>query len=564
MFNSKQTTLFIAENQTTSATTAINKTSTATTNSFVTKSMKKAAETHSLNGALKYATTDNAFVDQFSKLGAYKVPRGYSDINKDMCELWALNPYLTVCFIFFIRMITRVVSLFDNSRTTTVQRGAGLKHEGIMRMIWLHINHTDIFWNNIQLFISVGSWKDIIQILSYDLQYNGWKGRVLNWDNFGKLILAGLDNPNSVHLVKKYLPQIKSNSQCKTIEAQADNIIAKWICSLLFGDKNDSSWNYKQYRKLKSSGEAHQWQQLISQGKHNLVDFNTVHGRALALMVSGKYIENQGLTARYEEWISTKPIAKFTGYVHELFAKIPNKKYQIDTLNAQFMGLVETASKNANKNTSLIVVRDTSGSMGSTAAGTKQSCYDIAKAIALFFSYMLPTGTFANNWIEFNKEARMHEWKGNTPYEKWITDRSGVVGNTNFMSVINLFCSIKTSGVDESEFPTGIICISDLEFDPSQLSKTNVETALAKLSQYFSKEYVDNFKIVLWNLLSGNRSTKFENYGNTPNVYYFSGYDASTMAFLTGIEGQTVKEPTNAEELFNAAMSQEVMSLIKM
>ena len=62
-------------------------------------------------------------------------------------------------------------------------------------------------------------------------------------------------------------------------------------------------------------------------------------------MVSGKFLANNGLEKRYEEWIANKPIAKFTGYVTELFIKTPEKKYQIDTLNAQFNGLIETAKR---------------------------------------------------------------------------------------------------------------------------------------------------------------------------------------------------------------------------
>lgn len=557
MFNSKQNKLFeVGSKQTTSE-----------PNSFVATAMKKSAVISSTNGAKKYSTTGNEFVDQFGKLGSYKEPRKYEDIAKDMSVLWAKNPYLTVCFVFFIRMITRVVSLFNGNKTSTVQRGAGLKHEGIMRMMWIHINHPNTFWKNIELYISVGSWKDIITMLSYDLQYNGWKNRMLNWDNFGKLILAGLENPKTNELLKKYLPQIKANSKCTTLESQADNMISKWICSLLYGNKESAS-NYKKYRKLKSSGTAHVWQQLISKGKHNLIDFNTVHGRALALMVSSKYISNQGLEKQYEEWISNKPIAKFTGYVHELFAKLPTKKYQIDTLNAQFMGLVETASKNATTDTSMIVVRDTSGSMSAQAKGTTMSCYDIGKALALFFSYMLPKGAFANSWIEFNSNAKMHQWKGSTPYEKWTNDHSSFYGSTNFQSVIDLFVELFRKGIPESEFPTGILCISDSEFNPSgSLNKTNVQQAISKLiNAGFSQNYTNNFKIVLWNLQSsyyGNGTgEKFETYGNVPNVYYFSGYEPSIIAFLTGVQGQEV-QPSNAEELFNSAMNQEVMKMIQ-
>lgn len=556
MFNSKQTTL--VEKKVASATT---------TNAFLNAGLKNSAITRSGNGALKYSTTGNDFVDQFGVMGSYKSPRSYADISSDMSKLWAKNQHDTVAFTLFVRMITRKIKLFNGNSTETVQRGSGLRHEGIMRMMWLHVEHPDAFWENIALFIACGSWKDVITMLSYDLQYNGWKGRSLDWDKFGKLILAGLENPNTSELIKKYLPQIKANSKCATLESQADNIIAKWISSLLFGGK-ESGRTYKQYRKLKTSGTAHEWQQLISQGKHKLVDFDSVHGRALALMVSSKYITNQGLEKRYETWIEAQPVAKYTGFVHELFKSRPSKKFQIDTLNKQFDGLVETAKKNAKADTSLIVVRDTSSSMGSAATGTTQSCFDIAKALALFFSAMLPEGQFANSYIEFNSDAKMHQWKGSTAYEKWNNDESSYFGSTNFQSVIKLLCRIKAQGVAESEFPTGILCISDIEFNPSQLGQTNVQTALNTLrSGGFSDEYISKFKIVLWNLQSdayGDKTgKKFETYGDVENVYYFSGYDGSIVSFLTGVEGQTT-EPKTAAELFRAAMSQEIMSMIKL
>ena len=118
-------------------------------------------------------------------------------------------------------------------------------------------------------------------MLQYDLIYHNWNNRVLDWNKFGQLIVAGLENPNSSELLKKYLPQIKAHSKCTTVEAQADTKIAKWIYSLLFGAGNKPS-SYKMYRKLKSSGTAHEWQQLISRGKFLNIDFNTIHGRTLS------------------------------------------------------------------------------------------------------------------------------------------------------------------------------------------------------------------------------------------------------------------------------------------
>lgn len=567
MFNSKKESLFGKKHKKTSD------------NSFLNKGFEKSAETRSGNYAKKYKTTGNEFLDQFGNLGSFREPRSFDEISKDMSTLWAIDPKLTVKFTLYIRMITRSTQFIDGSKTEQVQRGAGLRHESIMRMIWLHIFHKEAFWENINLFISVGSWKDIIQMLQYDLIYNGWENRQLDWNKFSDLILAGLENPNTSELVKKYLPQIKAKSKCTTVESQADTIIGKWLANGIVGSPSKTT-NYKKYRLLKSKGTAHTWQKLISQKRFFEIDFDTVHGRALSQLVSSKFLENQGLTEKYEKWIESKPIAKFTGFPHELFQRYtipthweasslrPMKRYEIDTLNKQFYGLVETAKKNIDTSTSMIVARDTSGSMGATATGTNVPCGDIAKSLAMFLSYMLPEGRFARTWIEFSRGAELKRWKGSTPYEHWKNDDSHYALNTNFQAVIDLLCDIKSEGVDEREFPSGIICISDGEFDPSSLNSTNTDDARMKLyNAGFSESFVDNFKIVLWNLQSRfygeGTGEKFETYGEVENVYYFSGYDASVMAFLTGIKGKE-KAPRTAEELFYSAMDQEVLNYVSL
>ena len=535
-------------------------------NAFVNAGMKKGAETLSGNGALKYSTTGDAFTDQFSFLGSYKKPRTFAEIEKDCELLWSIDKRKAVMFNSYLRLITRQVSLFDGNKTETSQRGAELKHEGIMRMIWLHQKDQNIFWKNVGLFVSMGSWNDIIKMLQYDLVFHSWEGRVLNWDKFGKLILSALSNENTSELLKKYLPQIKASSACKTVDAQADTMIAKWICSLLFGTKGENTGKtYKMYRKMKSSGTAHEFQKLISQGKFNLLDFNTIHGRALMLMTKSKFLKNQGLEAKYAEWI-TKPETKdvkYTGFIHELFEGIPTQLAQLDvnrreTINKQFATLVKKGGES--EITKFIVVRDTSGSMGSTCTGTNMTCYNVAKALALYFSEFL-SGKFADSWIEFNNTAKMHNWTGNSPIEKWYNDNSGYVGGTNFQSVIKLFCDIRSQGVSEADFPSGILCVSDAEFNPTSLGKTNVDTALDSLRNAgFSDEYVTNFKIVLWNLQSkaygSTTGKKFETFGNVLNVFYYSGFSAATIAFLTG-------KIETASELIESALAQEILQMIE-
>ena len=534
-------------------------------NAFLHGASKVSAETLSGNGALKYSTTGSDFVDQFGNLGTYKAPRSFDLISSDCAKLYAKDKELFVKFTIYMRMISRktdIVSL--GIKTLEAQSGAELRHEGIMRMVWLSQKDPEAFWSNIGLFISAGSCKDIITMLRQDLVYHGWEGRKLDWDKFGALIVELLSNDTTVNLMKKYLPQIRSNSSCTTVEKQAGNIIAKWICNLVFGSKSGSK-TYKQYRQLKNSGTAHEWQKLISQQKFSELDFKAIHGRALNLLVRSKFLKNQNLSEAYSEWVNDKETVsvKYTGFVHELLCELDSNRDPnfVTTVDKQFVEAVNKVKGERENATGMIVVRDTSGSMGAIATGCKFTCNSVAKALALYFSEFL-SGEFADSWIEFNNTAKMHTWKGQTASERWRNDRSGYVGGTNFQSVIDLFTRLKAQGIDEADFPVGIVCISDGEFNPAQLGKTNVEVARQKLRNAgFSNEYCDNFKICLWNLYNSyygqTSKQKFETFGDVKNVFYLSGYSASNVQFILNNKVET------AEDLFNAAMDQELLSLVK-
>ena len=583
MFDSKKKSLF-----TTPTTTSGEQSTMVTTNPFLLGVLKNTSRTNEGgNGALKYTTSGSDFVDQFAKVTEYRQPRNYSEISEDMNLLWDQNPRLTISFVIYLRLITRTVKFPDGTRTSTPQRGQGLKHESIMRMIWLAVNHPEEFWNNVNLFVSAGSWKDIIMMLSYDLQYNGWEGRVLNWKDFTGLILAGLENPETSELVKKYLPQIKSRSKCKTVAAQADTIIGKYLCSVIFVDIEDKIESYAKYRKLKVSGTAHVWQQLISQGRFMEINFDTVHGRALAQMVSGQFLKNNGLEETFEKWMASKPIAKYTGYVYELMQPVKSgysnnvlKSYQEDTINKQFLGLIETAKKGmvgenpfitvvdtsssmAGENPFITVV-DTSSSMTGLVPGTKISAYDIAKSMALYFSYLLK-GPFNNHWMEFNNKCILKKWVGDTPVKKLQNDSSEAYGSTDFESVARTFVEVRQSGVKEEDFPGGILCLSDGCFNYTHSNEGNYKSFKKILLRGgFSKEFVDKFKIVLWDIPNGyyaDRGAKFEEFADCPGMFHISGLDGSVVAFLMGTEyNPTV--PKNSDELFLAAMNQEIMDRI--
>ena len=553
-------------------------------NQFVKEALKASNETLSGNGSLKYSTSGDDFVDNFSAVSYFKTPRSYREVSEDMQRLWSQDPLKCLKLAVYIRMITRKPQVLEHfgmekAQVLEVQRGQGLRHEGILRMLWLAINHPTTFTHNFCYFIAAGSWKDVITMMNLDLQFHGWEGRKLNWKFFKNVLLAGLANPNTTHLVRKYLPTIRTNSKAKTLEAQADTLIGRWLANEIC--RLDKSWDkattYKAYRKLKSEGVAHEWQQLISKQLYKEIKFDKIAGRALQLLVNSKFLQNHGLREDYLKWIQSKTTAKYTGFVFELFKPLEPKRYDLRqkgymyqeldeaskaTINAQFAGLIETAKEGTDTQTCFLVARDISGSMTAEATGCGMSSYSVAKAMALYFSEFL-TGPFANSYVEFATNCNMVQWKGKTPVDKWMNDRNANYGSTNFLAVARLFADLKGRGVPESDFPEGLLCVSDGEYDYCGDNDTNFQQFRIILKDVgFSEEYVNNFKLVLWDIPNGyyskNKPT-FEDFADAPNCFHISGYDPAVVTFLMG-KGYN---PCNSKELFEAALNQELLNKLQ-
>ena len=542
-------------------------------------------QTLSGNGALKLSASGNIFVDDFANLGNYKTPREFEDVSDTMRKLWIVDPLTTLKETFYIRMITRQPITLDGVKLST-HRGQGLKSEFQHRMLWLAQNHFETFKKNIALIPVVGSWNDLFEILRLDLSYNGVK-KSFDWTPILNLIYSGLEDLSQVNLVKKYLPTIHATSKCNTLRKQCNAFIGKTIANGLFAhtsqplDAKEKGTVYATYRKMKSSGNAHSWQQLISKKQFDRIDFNKIAGRALQKLTNSKFLENHDLEGAYAEWISKQPVAKYTGYVYELFKPVCStrgwhnstdknklKKYQQDLVNKQFLGLIETAKKDMNRETNFIGVLDISGSMTSEACGTGMSAYQVGLSMCLYFSYLLE-GPFKDTFLTFSDRVKIEKFNGNTPLDKFCNFSNNYYGSTNFLGVADTLVEMKHKGYSEKDFPTGILCLSDGEFNSSSRNHlTSFQEFKRRLRNAgFSQEFVDNFKIVLWDIRNdyygGRKAATFESLADAPNFFYMSGLDPAGIAFLTGTtKMQSI--PKTAEELFEAAMTQELLEQIQL
>lgn len=544
-------------------------------NEFLSKTQKH--DTVTENMAVAHSSTGDELADQFSKAGSYR-GRNIMDVFADQSRLHAIDPEKALKFIFYLRLITRKTSVY-NEKTETVQKGQGQRDESFKRFLWYANNKPEVFYRNAWLFIPTGRYKDILELLWYAHMagINVDEAKVLS----SMLGYARLD-PNS-DLLKKYLPLVDSSAS--TDRAKFMNHMSRMLRTML-GFETDEG-----LRDFKTSGEAHVWQQKISQQRFHDIEFNNIPGKALHNMVRSDFLKNHDLEQKYLEWIKEQPVAKFTGYVYELMKSVePNmpiyKKY---TYDKQFKGLIELASEDEGGiQGNVWTALDTSGSMSSTVTDGLQAI-DVCLSLGIYFA-TLNEGAFHKNVIMFDSDSRVKQLEGEfTDMVTQLHKSRTAWGSTNFQSVVDEIVRIRQQNPDVplEDYPQTLLVVSDMQFNPSSDGQsggwgrvgtrsyqsapdveTNHETQMRKLRQVFPDNWVDDFRVIWWDC-TGRRPDNQPTHIDEGGTYVFSGWDGSIITLLLGGEEEVdeltgEKRKLSLQEMIDKALSQEIFSYIDM
>lgn len=517
------------------------------------------------NGAISYSTIGSVLCDQFAKAGVF-AGREISEVWADQEALWAEDHLNAVKFPFYLRMVTRQTNLGSGNKTLAVQKGQGRRDEAFMRLLWLAKYQPEIFYKNLWLLPIVGSWKDIWVLMAFD-----GADKYLNYEYFFDLIHAGLNDQSQCGLVIKYLPRIRANKKCKTLWAMRTNRIAKMFVHY-------SKSTYEEYRKLKSSGKAHEFQRVICSKRYKDINWNEIPGKALLKLVSGNFLDRHNLSGDYISWVNAQPVVKFNGYPYELGRKLRllgNNNTNISrahklTIDKQFDNLVKTAKADGNPmDGNVLCALDLSGSMTwETIDNSGTEPFDVCLALGIYFSE-LNTGDFHNTVALFSLESRLMKVNGtfSEKYGQLIANACWAYGSTNFQSVIKLLVETRKNNpqIKIEDYPTTLLVVSDMQFNPTSTGKSNYEEMIDSLSEVFPKEYVENFKVVWWYCTGGRQTQDFPSTMEHGGMYHFSGFDGAVISFLLGgdVNEPTKKEMPTQEEIIQKVFSQATLSLIE-
>jgi hypothetical protein len=318
--------------------------------------------------------------------------------------------------------------------------------------------------------------------------------------------------------------------------------------------------------------------------------------------VTSKFLSNHNLKDNYTQWIMSKPVAKYTGYVFELAKKLRDYgvsaysrgRYNLPievkhTIDSQFMGLVEKARENGKINTNVWCALDTSGSMNARVSGLKDiTCEDIASSLAVFFGE-LNTGAFHNKIIMFDNVSHPYDMKGDSFCDRIANLPAVPAGGTNFQSIVEEIVKIREQHpeIPLEDYPQTILVVSDMQFNPvsyswyssrgSRTEPTNYEYSKNTLKKVFPAEFVDNMKFIWCDCAARYGNTDYEASASTNGAYFFSGFDGSIISILLGendaeekvvVDEETGEEvkvkvaSLTAEELAYKALNQEILSYL--
>ena len=399
-------------------------------------------------------------------------------------------------------------------------------------------------------------------------------------------IADGIVNEKTTDLVRKYLPRIRATKKCTTVWAKNTNALAKEFVKFL--DRNlPDGYTVRDYRELKTEGKAHQFQQYITKGYYDMIDFKGIPGKALLNLVSGKFLENHGLTDKYIDWLKAQPVVKFNGYPYELGVKLEDYRYHRGkrvsvatkiTVDKQFENLIRTGEKDSAAITGNVwCALDTSSSMTNNIGDTNLSAYQVCKSLGIYFA-TLNKGTFHKNVIMFDDISRIKQLSGSFS-EMWRQIPDDAMGSTNFQSVVDEIVRVRKNHpeVPLEDYPATLLVVSDMQFNPTSSYwgvgtpediETNIEAAKRKLRSEFPDDWVDNFKFIWWNVTS-RRTEDFPSTLSDGGSYFFSGFDGAIISLLLGGDAEVVDQTTGEkrkptmEEVIKAAFEQEILALIK-
>lgn len=276
---------------------------------------------------------------------------------------------------------------------------------------------------------------------------------------------------------------------------QASSAVTKRLASKL---RKHMKMSPKDYRKMLSNlrKQIDVVERKMCENKWTKINYEGVPSRAASIYRKAFMRQDNTGYSKFLQQVEKgeKKINASVLYPYDIVSKFIHSSVADQTLELQWKALPDYLKDNPHNG---IVVADVSGSMDSGSGSVAP--INVAVSLAIYFAER-NVGAFKDNFILFSDRASLKTLKGDTLAKK-VQDvlASRPVANTNLQSVFNLILDkAVTHKVPESEMPSVLYIVSDMQFDSACSRDTNLEVIQKK---YKAAGYKMP-RIVFWNVNS--------------------------------------------------------------
>ena len=458
------------------------------------------------NGMTTNSSSLNSCVDLFFTIGAMR-GRDKDRLIANFSSALLEDPTRAMKILFWVR---------------DIRGGAGERQIFKDIMKYLAQDHTDALLKNVPYVSEYGRWDDLLHL----------EGTKLETEAFTQ-IRWGLDNQNG--LCAKWMPR----------KGQVATNLRRFL-----------GLDPKQYRKLLVGLTNVVETQMCANDWEN-IDFGKLPSVASARYQKAFWNRNESGYKAYIESLKKGEAKINAGAVYPYDVTKSLQMGNSDVAIEQWKALPNYMDGCEDR---ILPVVDVSGSMNAPAGGNPNvSCMDVSISLGLYISER-NAGAFKDAIVTFSAEPQLQFLSGNLRDRFTQLKRADWGYNTNLVKVFDLVLDQATKhSVPESEMPTKILILSDMEFDKatetvSGWEKTHIATKWdATAQEMIEQKYADaGYKvpaIVYWNIQSrgNNIPVAFDKTGTA----LISGFSPSILKSVVkgditspqGIMDETIMSP---------------------
>ena len=411
------------------------------------------------NGMVTNSSSLNACVDLFFTIGAMR-GQDKDRLIRNFSLALLEDPARAMKILFWVR---------------DVRGGAGERQIFRDVMKFLAENHTDFLRKNIPYISEFGRWDDLLTLVGTKLETEALTQ--IRWGLDAKNGLCSKWMPRKGPIAAKLRTFMEmSPKQYRKTLVELTHVVETQMCA--------NEWENIEFGKLPSVASARYQKAFWKRNEEGYKSY-------IASLQKGEAKINAGAVYPYDV---TKSLQRGNADVAiEQWKALPN-----------YMEGSEDR---------ILPVVDVSGSMQASAGGNKNvSCMDVSISLGLYISER-NAGAFKDAFITFSAEPQLQILKGNLRDRFAQLQRAEWGYNTNLVKVFDLVLDQATKhSVPESEMPTKILILSDMEFDKatetvSGWEKTHIATKWdATAQEMIEQKYADaGYKVpavVYWNIQS--------------------------------------------------------------